>query len=456
MKTHAPARSTASGLHAPTRAISGAGSPNTPLPITPLTTAAVSAQRPMARINPGAATLMRIGAAIMDRWAPEPPLPKGLPRRAVGPPIGQRRSQRRLARNVQLQGALRRFSGNHHDLRLLDCARRGDRARVCGSGIRWSSSAFTRATLSAGGGVGTSRLRRGTSSRRARGDLQRSTPGGRRSQRWLAIWIRRLDPGRGSDFGEDHISALGFERQVYGGSVNWRLDARLPRGCGTVRAAAVRSSSNGARHRVSLAGLHADRVLRCGSRFGRDQRRPVSSAFQQSGRLCHRSSRTMDGHRGLPSVALSPSILPAAGPLMRDRPEASAIFGGDPVFSLVEQPTFVTSAISLTADTRDFPGHPLRGGVIHVAASSLLGSRRRSGEFPALRGRRGTVHPVRSRSRRVRRARAVRRFRHRRARVSFRSICNRAWVATTHCGPSTTIASTIGTCSVSPSRPGSR
>ena len=80
-----------------------------------------------------------------------------------------------------------------------------------------------------------------------------------------------------------------------------------------------------------------------------------------------RPARWMDIEVGI--GRLSPSILPAAGPLMRDRPEASSIFGGDPVFSLVEQPTFVTSAISLTTDTRDFPGHPLRGGVIHVAAT---------------------------------------------------------------------------------------
>ena len=67
---------------------------------------------------------------------------------------------------------------------------------------------------------------------------------------------------------------------------------------------------------------------------------------------------------------LSPTILPAAGAFKRDRPETRAIFFNDPAFSLVEQPTFVTSAISVTADTRDFAGRPLRGGVIHAAATS--------------------------------------------------------------------------------------
>jgi hypothetical protein len=66
---------------------------------------------------------------------------------------------------------------------------------------------------------------------------------------------------------------------------------------------------------------------------------------------------------------LSPTMLASAGPFKRDRPETSAVFDGDPVFSRAEQPAFVTSGISLTADTRDFAGHSLRGGVVHVAAT---------------------------------------------------------------------------------------
>ena len=80
-----------------------------------------------------------------------------------------------------------------------------------------------------------------------------------------------------------------------------------------------------------------------------------------------RPTRWMDIDAGV--GVLRPAFLPIAGPFKRDRPETRAIFGSDPVFSLAEQPTFATSRISLTSDTRDFPGHPLRGGVIHVAAT---------------------------------------------------------------------------------------
>ncbi len=66
---------------------------------------------------------------------------------------------------------------------------------------------------------------------------------------------------------------------------------------------------------------------------------------------------------------LSPSVLPPAGPLRRDRPDTRHKYAGDPVFSLAEPPAFVTSTISLTSDTRDFPGHPLRGGIFHLAAT---------------------------------------------------------------------------------------
>jgi hypothetical protein len=80
-----------------------------------------------------------------------------------------------------------------------------------------------------------------------------------------------------------------------------------------------------------------------------------------------RPTRWMDIDAGV--GVLRPTFLRVAGPFKRDRPETSAIFGGDPVFSLAAQPPFATSRIALTADTRDFPGHPLRGGVIHVAAT---------------------------------------------------------------------------------------
>jgi outer membrane protein assembly factor BamA len=108
--------------------------------------------------------------------------------------------------------------------------------------------------------------------------------------------------------------------------------------------------------------------------FGPGPRTLETSASQyrlRSGNLAGyvtlRPARWMDLDAGL--GVLSPTILRSAGPFKRDRPETSDTFGGDPVFSLAEQPTFVTSGISLTIDTRDFPGHPLRGGVVHVAAT---------------------------------------------------------------------------------------
>jgi hypothetical protein len=65
---------------------------------------------------------------------------------------------------------------------------------------------------------------------------------------------------------------------------------------------------------------------------------------------------------------MRPSILPRAGWFERDRPDTRDVFPGDPVFALANQPTFVHRGLSLTADTRDFPGHPTRGGSYRVAA----------------------------------------------------------------------------------------
>jgi surface antigen Omp85-like protein len=64
---------------------------------------------------------------------------------------------------------------------------------------------------------------------------------------------------------------------------------------------------------------------------------------------------------------LDPSIpLRAKG----DRPNARELFPGNVVFGLPEQPTFVHTEASITADTRDFPGHPLRGGLYRAALTN--------------------------------------------------------------------------------------
>jgi hypothetical protein len=64
---------------------------------------------------------------------------------------------------------------------------------------------------------------------------------------------------------------------------------------------------------------------------------------------------------------LTPSIHPRAGTFKRERPDARDVFAGDMVFALREQPTFVHSGAAITSDTRDFPGHPTRGGLVHAS-----------------------------------------------------------------------------------------
>lgn len=64
---------------------------------------------------------------------------------------------------------------------------------------------------------------------------------------------------------------------------------------------------------------------------------------------------------------------------MRDRPDTHNVFPSDIVFALPDQPTFVHSEAAVTADTRDFPGHPTRGGLVRAAAASY--SDRDSGLF---------------------------------------------------------------------------
>ena len=66
---------------------------------------------------------------------------------------------------------------------------------------------------------------------------------------------------------------------------------------------------------------------------------------------------------------LAPSVESSANAFKRDRSDAADAFAGDPVFATDDQPTFLTAEISVTADSRDFPGHPLRGGLFHLSAA---------------------------------------------------------------------------------------
>ena len=71
---------------------------------------------------------------------------------------------------------------------------------------------------------------------------------------------------------------------------------------------------------------------------------------------------------------LRPSILPRAGWFESDRPDTRHVFAGNPVFLVDDQPTFLQREVSVTADTRDFPLHPTRGGMYRAAAASYTGS----------------------------------------------------------------------------------
>jgi hypothetical protein len=66
---------------------------------------------------------------------------------------------------------------------------------------------------------------------------------------------------------------------------------------------------------------------------------------------------------------LKPSILPRAGTFKRDRLDTRDVFPANIVFALSEQPTLIYSEAAVTADTRDFPGHPTRGGLVRAAAA---------------------------------------------------------------------------------------
>ena len=66
---------------------------------------------------------------------------------------------------------------------------------------------------------------------------------------------------------------------------------------------------------------------------------------------------------------LKPSALPRGGAFLGDAGGAGVTFAGDPIPGLDTQPAYLTTQISITADTRDFPRHPLRGGIVHVAAT---------------------------------------------------------------------------------------
>jgi hypothetical protein len=66
---------------------------------------------------------------------------------------------------------------------------------------------------------------------------------------------------------------------------------------------------------------------------------------------------------------LKPSILQPAGFFARGRPNAADLFPDNIVYALAAQPSFRHAEIAARVDTRDYPGHPTRGGVLRAAVA---------------------------------------------------------------------------------------
>jgi outer membrane protein assembly factor BamA len=74
-----------------------------------------------------------------------------------------------------------------------------------------------------------------------------------------------------------------------------------------------------------------------------------------------------------------PDLSSSSGPFDRGYPDAMLIFRNEPGFDQLEQPGFLHTHLSATADTRDHPGHPLAGAVYRAVAA--IYSDRDDGQF---------------------------------------------------------------------------
>lgn len=69
----------------------------------------------------------------------------------------------------------------------------------------------------------------------------------------------------------------------------------------------------------------------------------------------------------------SPSVSSPSGPFKPDdAADALAAFPNDPGMTLAEQPHFLHGEIAIEADTRNFPGHPTRGGLYRASAGAYV------------------------------------------------------------------------------------
>ena len=76
---------------------------------------------------------------------------------------------------------------------------------------------------------------------------------------------------------------------------------------------------------------------------------------------------SVDGTIGwLPHVKL----MAPGGTFQGDYPDSRAMFPADPAVPLARQPDFVHSSVSITADTRDYSGHPTSGGRYRAALTT--------------------------------------------------------------------------------------
>jgi hypothetical protein len=63
----------------------------------------------------------------------------------------------------------------------------------------------------------------------------------------------------------------------------------------------------------------------------------------------------------------APTLSSPTGPFDRDYPDARLTFAGDRTFALPRQPAFGHARASITADSRDCPDHPSRGGLYQAS-----------------------------------------------------------------------------------------
>jgi hypothetical protein len=76
---------------------------------------------------------------------------------------------------------------------------------------------------------------------------------------------------------------------------------------------------------------------------------------------------------------LTPDVLPRAGGVKHEVRETERLFANNPVFAVGDEPSFLHSQVSVTADTRDFPDHTLKGVLLRAAISDY--SDRDTGRF---------------------------------------------------------------------------